>query len=334
MATGQNIRASDYNAIRTKVEQVLDTGGTVGGTKGYGQPLISKPAEPINDIITRDQWEALRRDILNIKIHQENPKNSSNQVIFPVVIPIPTDDPIRFGSSHPNTNFNNLIDQLGITSLQIAEGRSTLTSVITPPRERITSWSTKVSCDINVVFEGYIRSDGYVVTPLNHARFFFNSGGKIRISSSRRDGSPTGQNNAWTSLLVQAAIRELSATSNNVNFYTLTPAFQTLYQLSSSTPYTANKYIIDVRGEDFDPSVGIATKVGFRITWEDGYTDPFPDRPPPDLVDGTLKLFVEELKAAGKIFNSTSTVESSSATLNGLWNVPSPLYSISDIYDS
>jgi hypothetical protein len=49
-----------------------------------------------------------------------------------------------------------------------------------------------------VNFEGFTRADGYVATPLNHARFFFNSGGRIRISSNRAGGSPTPQNNSWT----------------------------------------------------------------------------------------------------------------------------------------
>jgi len=331
MATGQNIRASDYNAIRTKVEQILDTGGTVGETRGYGQRLISVPVNPEVDIITRDQWEALRRDILNIKIHQENPRDSNNNPVLPFVIPIPVDDPIRFGSSHPNTNFNNLIDQSTITSLQIAEGRS---QIFAPPGEtpriRTTAWSTKVSCLATVNFDGYVRSDGYVVTPINHARFFFNSGGRIRISSSRSGGSPTPQNNAWTALLVQAAIRTIGAKDPaSVNFYNLTGDYKTLFELSSSGAYAANKYTIEVKGENLDPSTAIPSRVVFRITWEDGYQDLFPASPPPDLVDGTLRLNVEEIKAAGPIFNSTT-----GNAPTGAWFIPSPTYSVSDIVDA
>lgn len=330
MSTGQNIKASDYNAIRTKVEQILGTGGSVGGIRGYGQPLISIPVNPEIDIITRAQWEGLRRDLINIKIHQENPKDSNGNAVVPFVIPIPIDDPVRFGSSHPNTNFSNLIDQLTTTSLQIADGRSVVTSATGSPVQRTIPWSTKVACEVTVAFPGYNRPDGYVVSPLNHARFFFNSGGRIRISSSRTGGSPTPQNNAWSALLVQAAIRSMSAKDPAaVNFYSLTPVYQTLYQISSSVPYAANNYKIEVKGDDFDVATQIATKVIFRITWEDGYEDTYTPAPPPDLVDGTLSLFVEEFKATGPVFNSIT-----GNLPTGAWLINSPTYSITDIFDT
>jgi hypothetical protein len=327
MATGQNIRASEYNAIRDKVEQILGTGGAVGKIRGYGQPLISIPVNAEVDIITRSQWEALRRDILNIKIHQENPKNPEGDVILPFVIPI--EDPIRFGSSYPNTNFSNLIDQLTITSLQIAEGRSVISSATDSPKQRTTAWSTKVSCEITVSFNGYTRLDEYGVSPWDHARFFFNSGGRIRLSSSRSGGSTTLQNNAWTALLVQAAIRTIAAKDPaDVNFYSLTPSYQTLYQISSSASYAANNYKIEVKGDNFDVTSQIPATLIFRVTWEDGYQDLNPSIPPPDLVDGTLSLIVEESKATGLIFKS---VIGNAPT--GTWELPSPTYSITDIVD-
>lgn len=330
MATGQNIRASDYNAIRSKVEQILDTGGTVGRTRGYGQPLISEEVVPELDIITRDQWEALRRDIINIKIHQENPKDSGGNVVLPFVIPIPIDQPVRFGSSHPNTNFDNLIEELTATRLQIAEGRSLVSSVPESPKLRNISWSTKVACEITADFGGYTRPDGIVVSPIDHARYFFNSGGKIRISSSRAGGSPTAQNNAWTALLVQAGIRYLSANEPaSVNFYSLTNTYQTLFDIASSGVYSANTYTIEVKGDDFDVATQIPAKVIFRITWEDAYADISPEAPPFDLVDGTLSLFVEESKAAGPIFDSVAD-----EVPEGAWNMPSPSFSITDIFDA
>jgi hypothetical protein len=330
MTTGQNIKASDYNAIRAKVEQILDTGGTTGSIRGYGQRLLSAPVNPETDIITRNQWEALRRDILNIKIHQENPVDSNGNTILPFVIPIPVDEAIRFGSSHPNTNFNNLIDQATVTSLQIAEGRSVVSSAVGSPVFRTLPWTTKVACEVTVNFEGFTRADGYVATPLNHARFFFNSGGRIRISSNRSGGSPTPQNNSWTALLVQAAIRDLAAKEpSTVNFYSLTDTYQTLYELSSSVPYAANSYLIEAKGDNFDPATLIPSTVIFKITWTDAYEDSFPSAPPPDLVDGTLSLFIEESKATGPVFNSITT-----ALPFGVWVLPSPTYSITDIVDA
>jgi len=327
MATGQNIKAVEYNTIRTKVEQVLNTGGVVGGIRGYGQKLISQTVSPEIDIITRANWEALRRDIINIKIHQENPKDGAGNPIVPFVIPIPTTEPIRFGSSHPNTNFSNLIDQLSVTSLQVAEGRSIISSAPDTPVLRTSAWSTQVSCNVEITFDGYTRDDGLVVTPGNHARFFFNSGGKFRFYSRRTLGKSTAQNNAWSTLLISAAVRELGALQPaNLNFYNLTDQFQTLYQISSSVPYAANSYRIEARCNVATNQNGEASKLFFRVLWVDGYEDTFPAAPPIDEVDGELRLFVEEFKAVGPIFKVGD-----SAIPTGNFSIPSPSYSISAI---
>jgi hypothetical protein len=327
MSTGQNIKAFEYNAIRTKVEQVLNTGGVVGGTRGYGQKLISQVVAPEIDVITRAQWESLRRDIINIKIHQENPRDGSGNPIIPSVIPIPVDEPIRFGSSHPNTNFSNLIDELSVTSLNIAEGRSIISSAPNTPVLRTEKWSTQVVCNVEVSFDGYTRDDGYVVTPSNHARFFFNSGGKFRLYSRRTLGKATAQNNAWSTLLISAAVRELAALSPaNLHFYNLTDQFQILYRISSSVPYAANSYTIEARCNVANNQNGEASKIFFRVTWLDDYQDTFPGAPPDDEVDGELRLFFEEFKAAGPIFKTGDTI-----TPTGSFNIPSPSYSISAI---
>jgi hypothetical protein len=330
MATGQLIRASEYNAIRVKVEQILNTGGTVGETRGYGQPMLSSPVEAVNDVISREDWEALRRDIINIKIHQENPRNNLNQPVVPDVIQIPVGEPIRFGSSNPNTNFNTLIDQLIPTRLQIAQGRAQISEVPDTPVERTDPWSTQVSCNIEVTFPGYTRPDGYVVSPSNHARFFFNSGGRIRLYSRREAGAPKLQNNSWTTLLVQAGIREIAALQpSNLHFYNLTDVYQTLYEIAGSGPYAANVYRIEAKCNVPSNSQGTATKIFLRVFWIDDYNDPFPTEEPPDEVDGLLRLFVEEFKATGPIFNSIS-----GQTPTGNFEIPSPVYSISPIFNS
>ena len=53
------------------------------------------------------------------------------------------------------------------------------------------------------------------------ARYFFNSGGKIRFSSSRTRGSSTSQNNAWTNVLNSAGTIEFGGDTENLDFYIL-----------------------------------------------------------------------------------------------------------------
>lgn len=343
MTTGQKIKASEYNAIRDKVQQILGTTGF--GTRGYGQPLQSSPVTAELDIITRKQWNDLRNDIINIKLHQDG--------VAPNIAEIPLTDPIRYGSAHPNTNFNAVIDQATITRLNIGEGRFVITegdSVSTNNQ-----WNTQASIEASVTFAN-----------ANEARYFFNTGGKLRILSSRTGGTPTAQNVAWSSLLFATGPIELRATGpeTSKHFYNLTNNWETLYQGNSSTPYSSNQYRIEVKCDVADNQSATARIVYFRVFWIDNYNDPGPPNPP-DLVDGTLTFTIEELKASGlnvPILNATDIVAgrrysirtvgntdftaigaptnipetvflatdtgTGSGTVNGIFYVQSPTYSI------
>jgi hypothetical protein len=311
MATGQRIRAGDYNAIRVKVGNLL--GDTGSGTVGYGQRLISNTVSPEVDIITRDQWNSLRKDILNIRLHQSNSVSG--------IATIPTTEPIRFGSSHPNTNFSDITDQLLVTRQSVGQNRSTLSLKATT--QTFATWGSLATTQVTITFPGYNRAgDNLAISDVNHARYFFNSGGKFRLISTRSGGSSSAQNNSWSALLTQSGIIELGATTPvNLNFYNLTDQFQTLYQASASSPYASNIYRVEVRCNVANNQTATATQVFFRISWIDNYTDITPSTPPFDLVDGKLELKVEELKATGPIFNS-----SDGEIPTGSWFLPSPVY--------
>jgi hypothetical protein len=156
----------------------------------------------------------------------------------------------------------------------------------------------------------------------NDARYFFNSGGKIRFTSSRTGGTTSPQNTQWTNLLNTTAgtINFGAQTPATVNFYTLTTAYQQWYTVSASSPYAANFYNLEALCNCTDPTNvnGTASTVTFRITWSDSYVDVDPT-PPGDLVDGTLSLTVEEFKASGSLIPS------------GSFAITSPSYSISAI---
>ena len=333
MATGQNIKASEFNAIRTKVEQILGGGGTIKGDRGYNQVLLSWPAivsdqdlssqnPPNPNLVTKAQWDALKKDILNIRLHQLG-------TIIDIANPSTT-EPIRYGSSYPNTQYDNLINQAITDRLNIGTGRSTIRSATT--KQRTTAWSSSVSTVVTVDFPGFTRSDGVAISPADHARSFFNSGSKIRILSNRTGGAPTAQNNAWTSLLVQAASKGIGAYDPKdklAGFYNLTDEYKLVYQLSSSSPYANNNYKIEAKCDVADNLTGTATKVFFKVTFTDGYIDRWPSQGTPDKVDGTLIVDVEEVKAPGPIFRLSDT-----STPTGSWALPSPTYSITDIVGS
>ena len=312
----QRIAATDYNAIRNKIIAILGTGS---GQQGYGQPTTSSALFAGNNI-TKAQWDLLRYDLVNILVHQEGTE--------PSIVTVPSGGVIGYGAGYANTNYDSLAEQAILNRFNIGAGQSIL-SIASMTGEtapgvisRTGSWSTQSQCTLTVTF-----------STANAARYFFNSGGKIRFTSTRTGGTTSPQNNAWTDLLNTSVgtVNFGAATPALVNFYNLTTSYQQWYTLSSSSPYSASAYRIEALCNCTDPTNtnGTASVVTFRITWADSYVDPDtlnPDypapitiHPPGDLVDGTLSLTVEEFKAAGSLIPS------------GSFAITSPTYSISAI---
>jgi hypothetical protein len=306
MPTGSQVAAVDYNTIRNKVVSVIGTGS---GSFGYGQSIASSAVSSGNTI-TRQQWENLRIDLYNAKLHQDGtpPVN---------LIQVSAGDAVRFGAANPNTNYNSVADQIIANRFVIGQGMSVISSRAS--QSLTDAWSQSAQCEVTVTFGS-----------ANAARYFFNTGGKIRISTTRTGGSATQQNGAWTNLLATAGAQEFGAnTSLFLNFYTLTNSYQNYYTSASSTPYSANNYQLEVKSNVANNSSGTATVLTFRVTLYDGYTDPgYP--PPPDQVDGTLTVSVEELRATGTLLQGGSftitppTYSISSIAITGVIYVPPP----------
>lgn len=289
----------DYNAIRAKVEKILGTTGT--GSQGYGQPLVST-AVTVGEIITKSKWDELAQDIINIKVHQDG--------IPPALATITPGSVITKSLTSPNSNFDVVIEQATLARFNIGGGRSMVT--VKDTKTKTGSWSTKAQCELTVTFGN-----------ANEARYFFNSGGKIRFSTAHTGGTSTPQINAWTNLLTTVGTQAFEASgTNSVTFYTLTNAYQTFYTLGSSSSYSANNFQLEAKSNVSNNSSGGATVLTFRITWNDQYVDPDGggiQHPPGDTVDGTLSLTVEEFKATGPMVPT------------GTFTIASPAYSLSNI---
>jgi hypothetical protein len=297
MTTGSNIAAADYVAIQNKAESLLGTGST---TRGYGQTVQSVDVFTGNTI-TKAQWDALRFDIINIRLHQDG--------VLPNIVQINVGDPIVFGASNPNTNYDTLLETATINRFQIANNQAVITSRGTVTTS--SAWSVSATMTATVTFSN-----------ATDARYFFNSGGKIRIESTLTGGSSTAQVTAWRNILATVGTRSFGAdTDPFVNYYTLTNSFQTYFQSSLSTPYSANNIRFEARTDVSNNSTGTATVLTLRVTLFDNYVDPGPGGPPftGDTVDGTLSISISELKAFGNLLPS------------GSFSITSPSYSLSSI---
>ncbi len=294
MPIGSQIDDGELNALQDRAQLLLGTGT---GSKGYGQVLQSADVFAGN-IITLAHFTSLRDDIYSIRSHQDGS--------LPTVPNIARGTPINFSIL---TIFDNLLTIAEANRFNIASGQSVVATKAT--QTTTATWSTQAQSTLTLTF-----------TDSNEARYFFNSGGKIRFIGSRSGGSGTAQNNAWTNLLANVGTVSFGAnTSAFVNYYTLTNVYQTYQVNNLSTPYSANSLRLEVRCNVADNSAGTASQVEIRITLRDDYNDPGTPAPG-DSVDGTLTFTIEELKASGALYPS------------GTWNVVSPTYSLSAISTS
>jgi hypothetical protein len=284
----------DFNTLRNKIIEVVGTGSA---SYGYGQDIKSS-AVTASEIITKDQWDGLRFDLLNILVHQTG--------VTPTLIEVARGTVIGENAGDPLRAYDRAIDAARSTRFFLAPGQSTITAVST--KTYTSAWSTSASMTVQLTFGS-----------ADAARYFFNSGGKIRFVSSRTGGSSTSQNNAWTNILANAGSIEFSGDSETLDFYTLRNFYQTRYETTLSTPYSANVYKIEALCNVSDNIAGTATSVTFRIVWQDNYTDTAPAFGPSDSVDGTLSLSVEEVKASGTLQPS------------GSFSITSPSYVVSNI---
>jgi len=294
MAIGDLISATDYNTIRSKIINVIGTGV---GNSGYGQTTFSTLVS-VGNTVTKAQWDALRYDIYNALLHQ---LGSAPAIFVPTVGGV-----ISYGAGNPNNQYDTLADQAVSNRFDLGTGQF-VTEII--GSESFTdSWYQSCSSTVTVTFN-----------TADQARYFFNSGGQIRFSSSRTGGTGTAQNSAWSSLLAASGTRSFGGNAPGVNFYSLTNSYQTAYNLTASSPYSANIWRIEALCNVANNSSGTANVVTFRVSWIDGYFDPGPEPSPPpgDLVDGILTLSVDSVRASGSLIpgGSFSITNYQSATV-------------------
>lgn len=330
-SVGSQISAADYNAIRNKIIAVMGTGttnpttGLTDYTYGYGQQLMSSPVSA-GQTITKAQFENLKNDILNARLHQDG--------TTPTITTVNVGDVVRYGATHPVTQYDSLTTTAISNRFNLGTGYFSTVSVkdntgtdLIMPITRTTSWSSAVSCTVTVNFSSS-----------NAMRYFFNSGGRVNFNSSRTGGSATSQNNIWSSTLNSAGTQGLGAANSGnqgINFYNLTTTDQIWYSITSSAPYSSNTWRLQARlaSGAVGTSTFTATSMIFTITWTDGYQDPDVlagnpplTNPPGDVVDGTLNLTVTQTYAGSTSGISLLPIVTPPA-VQPVWTITLPSYS-------
>ncbi len=344
MAVNDKILYTDFNTLRNAVATILGTGS---GTSGYGQTVQSSAVSGATGTgtvfgggtgaskITTTEYSQLRYDIINVyrHIYGADP-TPANPIIGQLVRWVTASAAVASeydiseyniaeynatsigGSDDPYTQFSVFISDIQANRFTCATSQSVVESKASVVRS--TAWGGGINTIGSRISVSFLSS--------NAARFFFNSGGEIRIASTRTGGSATSQNTAWTNLLNGAGTRTFSAQqpsatlglSNATNWYNLTNVYQTWYTVTDSSPYGANNYRIQARtlnGSVANNNTGTSLGVDFLVLFQDNYIDPDTlyapgsavNVPPGDSVDGTLTISVTAKRASGVMAPEPST---------------------------
>lgn len=274
MAVGDKIRTVDYNSLQTKASNILGTGSA---SFGYGQTVQSSQVTTSTNV-TVNEWGSLRNDIINIYRHQNN--------AIPTTVQLPetvegasvrynaSDAPVIAWDAFLTTLETNRVNALPVGRFGTSTGLT---------RGVFVSFSNSAYIDVTLTWAS-----------AEEARFFFNGGGRIRLTSSFSGYLGTSQNVAWATLLSTVGTREwggffpdtgVSGTDGR-NWHKSDTSLRQFFSQSATAPYGSNTYSLQA-------SKSGAT-VTFRYQFVDNYTDPptgDPDNPPPnDLVQGTMTV--------------------------------------------
>jgi hypothetical protein len=315
------IQTVDYNNIRTTVSDIVGVGSA---SKGYGQNVNSRSLSN-HELVSQFDWDLLRFDILNARIHQVGSAS---------LVEINENELIASTTASPYSTTATTADS-ATERFKVAAGEfQTDLNRVSTNREygagtTPDTWISEISAIFRVSFNS--ASD---------ARYFFNSGGEIRITSSRVN-PPSGrshdesQSTSWTTLLNAAGIQAFGGlypaissggvtrpAQTGANYYALTTAWTQFYTRNNTTPYQANAYILEARVGVANNTTGTATYIEFRVRFDDDYVDPpsgqgplgFPrEVGPEDEVDGLFTITLDEKRASSTNFNPITSVLTSAS---------------------
>lgn len=270
MAVNDKIRFADYNDIRNKVIGILGPGS---GSSGYGQSIKSLALSASNKVGVND-WANLYYDIYNAYVHQTG--------IAPPIGTVVENETVRYAADKPNFQYDTYANTIITNKFNVAGSqtatRSKGSGSQTWPGVYGDYWVSLAQCTITVTFSSAAQ-----------ARYFFNSGGQIRFTSSRSGGTASSQNTSWTNLLNTVSSINGGAgptfggnnpgtgtePNDGQNYYRLESGYSAWYAASASSPYGANFFRIYARSPNVgDNSGGTDNQIQFLVYWNDSYVDP------------------------------------------------------------
>jgi len=228
--------------------------------------------------------------------------NNITDTNFPPLSEVSAVTPGTFVDAHESAGpTNNPFDiDSSIITLEtrrlIADPLSTTLFTNSLQDSRNTAWSNQLLHIFTMTF-----------ATVDDARFFFNSGGEVRIRGARAGGTASTQNTDWTNLLIamgtitmnfEETVSSGSATVASIGYFDLTTSFQQISTRAGTGAYTTNDATIFARTQDgpSGPNGDRGRILEFRVEYNDDHSNVFADS-----VDGTITSDVDILKATASL---------------------------------
>lgn len=278
LASGQKILASDYNQLVNDLNEIYAIGS---GDKGYGAtplPTVTTPPPfTSSSLLTSAQWTNLRDSIALVGNHQGG---------LPL---LPNDSDLEPGDMVTAFNtFTTAISQTTFNRHNVGSSSTTVNNSVLSST-RTADWSNQIKHVFTVDF----GSD-------DAARFFFNTGGQIRITMSAPNTLAAHNwggiySTAGTFIFDRLSYYGLSSTiNNNVNLTFFTAGASVYYALGSGS----NAWTISSR---FIAGTSNNGARGSKIEISSISTDVYSGNPAfpgsPDIVSGTFISTIGERRS-------------------------------------
>lgn len=324
LAVGQKVQISDYNNLRTKLDNIMGL-----NSDGYGQ-VLSSSAQVAGGDVSVTAWNNLRSDLIKARYHQTGIDPSGSLTLVASV------DKITYTVFNQADTF---CDTIVTNKRSVASNQGSVEAVQTSTRS--TAWKTSVTHTVTITFGS-----------ADDARYFFNSGGDIRIRAYRSGTAATTKDTVWSGMLgddgtvkgqgtiymnytltdtvsgsYDTSPTDQRGTGSAIGFFDLTTTDQQIYiKNAPSGAYSENYYQIQAK-VNVSPN---PTQVIFTINFVDADTGgpaltpapgSSPGTPPGPVVDenvtGTTGSVVTQFRPSGTNVSVAGPSSSSQVALAG-----------------
>ena len=291
-----DITAARINNLQSSIALILGNGS---GQNGYGQSIASSSVNNTGDIVEAADINAIYADILKARVHQVGAGDigiaevvQNLNTVAEITSAFVSDagatsiDPDGFKKGV--LDFENLMSQVQVDKSIMHPTQAALEPAIASART--STWNGLLYHEVAVTFSS-----------ADEKRFFFNTGGEIRISANNT-GAATPKGLDWNQLCSQIGTIKFGAETTvsttgggtTIGNYDLTSTYQDIYQKIGSGTYSAvyagNIYTVKARSE-------IDTRIIFRIEFNDVVFDNLVD----NNVDGRLESIIQHYRANGDV---------------------------------